>query len=53
MLTSGVGRAGVNDYTLFDDFEYSGNWWLPGRQQGARFLTKTGRSCWSCTNPSP
>jgi hypothetical protein len=33
MLTSGVGRAGVNDYTLFGDFEYSGNWWLPGRQQ--------------------
>jgi hypothetical protein len=25
----------VNDYTLFDDFEYSGNWWLPGRQEDA------------------
>jgi hypothetical protein len=22
----------MNDYILFDDFEYWGNWWLPGRQ---------------------
>lgn len=27
------GRADVNDRTLFDDFEYSGNWWLPGREE--------------------